>query len=459
MSIKYKIALLFSLLVTIILALVSVSVFYFSVEERNESFKRRVKKRALYTAKIYEDVTDSGFAVLRRMDATAVTFYNKSVTITGNNDSYVYLYADSVNDSLYLTKEQIEKTKIEGEYFFTHKDRTAFAIHRTSNNLNYIVAFAAMDSDSKEYVTQLREILLLALFLAIVLSFLTGIIFARRLVGPIERITGEVNLISSQDLSKRVKIDNSKNELTKLAETFNDLLNRLQESFAIQRRFISNASHELSTPLTSISSQLEVSMQKNRTEAEYKEVIASVYDDIRELQLITQSLLDIAKAGSQGTIELAEVRLDELLFKVVSDIQKQNKEYKALLNFEVFPEEEKLLTVFGNANLLYTAIKNIIENGCKYADNYKSTITAEFNLTSIIIRVSNHGNVISEVDMENIFQPFFRTDSAQDKPGFGLGLTLAKNILSLHNGTVNVQSTQQAGTIFTVELPNISFKN
>jgi len=459
MSIKYKIALLFSLLVTIILALVSISVFYFSVEERNESFKRRLKKRALYTANIYEDVTDSGFAVLRRMDATAVTFYNKSVTITGLNDSYVYLYADSANETLYLTKEQIQKAKIDGEFYFTHKGRAAFAVHRISNNLNYIVAFAAVDNDAKEYVAQLRDILLLALFLAIVLSFLTGVIFARRLVRPIERITGEVNLISSQDLSKRVKIDNSKNELTKLAETFNDLLNRLQESFAIQRRFISNASHELSTPLTSISSQLEVSMQKNRTETEYKEVIASVYDDIRELQLITQSLLDIAKAGSQGSIELTEVRLDELLFKVVSDIQRQNKEYHALLNFEVFPEEEKLLTVFGNSNLLYTAIKNIIENGCKYADNYKSTISAEFNAAIITIKVSNQGNIISEADMQHIFQPFFRADSAQDKPGFGLGLTLAKNILSLHNGTVNVQSTVQTGTIFTVELPNISYKN
>jgi two-component system sensor histidine kinase ArlS len=456
MSIRYKIALLFSFLVMIILALVSIAVYFFSVKERHELFNNRLIKRAMYTAGVYADLSDSSFAVLRKLDASGTSaFYDKSITITKVNGGYAYMYSDSTRDSLFLDRSIFEKVRTESPYFFSFNNKSAAAVLHTDSSSNFIVAVAAIDRDGMEYLSNLKKILLIALLLAVLLSFFAGIIFAKRIIAPIKRITGEVNLITSKDLSRRIKVDKEKDELTTLAKTFNSLLNRVQDSFAIQHRFISNASHELSTPLTAVSSQLEVAMQKDRTPTEYQEVITSVYDDIRELQLLTQTLLDIAKAGSHGDIDLAEVRVDETLFKVISAIQKQNKGYRATLNFSVFPEEEKRLTIFGNANLLYSALKNIIENGCKYDANLKADVSAEFNETRIIIKVSNRGDVIEAGDLQNIFQPFFRTGSAQEKPGFGLGLTLTKGILSLHKGTIHVTSTREAGTTFTVILPNI----
>ena len=369
MSIKYKIALLFSLLVTIILATLSVSVYFFSADERENSFKIRLKNRALSTAKVYSGINDKNFSVLQKMDAAAVaSLYNKSLTIAVNNESHEYMYSEKPGDSLYLTKEIIEKTKIDNEHFFTYKNKKAIAVYNIDSDNNFIVAVSASDIDGKEYLRQLKKILLIAMMLSVVFSFYAGILFANNLIRPIKRIIREVNLITSNNLSQRIKINDAKDELTTLALTFNNLLDRLQDSFAIQRRFISNASHELSTPLTSISSQLEVAMQKNRSPEEYRDVMESLYEDIKELQLLTRSLLDIAKIGSQGSIDLDEVRLDELLFKVLSDVKKQNKGYKIQMNFETFPTDEKLLTIFGNFNLLYIALKNIIENGCKYSD-------------------------------------------------------------------------------------------
>jgi signal transduction histidine kinase len=290
---------------------------------------------------------------------------------------------------------------------------------------------------------------------AAILSFFTGLLFSVNLIRPIKKLTGEVNLISSNNLSQRIESGNAKDELNRLAQTFNGLMDRLQDSFATQRRFISNASHELSTPLTSISSQLEVALQRSRTEKEYQEVMQSVYEDIQELQQLTRSLLDIAKTGSQGSLDLADIRLDEVLFKVVSDVQKQNRNYKANLHFESFPEDEQLLTTFGNANLLFIAFKNIIENGCKYADNNQSAVSVEVDGPKIIVKVSNRGDIIAEADIRNIFQPFFRTDSAVKKPGFGLGLTLTRRIISLHKGSVTVQSDVEKGTVFTIQLYNM----
>lgn len=455
MSIKYKIVMLFVALVTLIVAIGSLSVYFFSVKERQDTFRIRLMNRALSTARVYAGISDSNFSVLRRMDIAAVaSLYDKSISIVGNSIQD-YMYSENPGDSMVLTKDIIEHAQIEHEYFFTYRNKKAVAIHFTDNNNNFIVAVAATDIDGQGYLRQLKGILLFALVLAAALSFLAGILFAKSLIRPIKNITREVNLISTNDLSQRIKLNNSRDELTNLAETFNHLLDRLQDSFATQRRFISNASHELSTPLTSISSQVEVAMQKKRTPEEYLDVMQSVYEDIRELQQLTHSLLDIAKTGTHGSIDLTEVRLDEVLLKVVSEVQRQNVGFKVTLNFEVFPEEEKLLCIFGNANLLYIAFKNIIENGCKYADNHVSDVSVIFDKAYVLVKVANKGDVIAEADIQNIFQPFFRTDSAQNKPGFGLGLTLTKRILSLHKGAIVVDSDLEKGTIFTVELPNI----
>lgn len=447
---------LFVALVTLIVAMGSITVYFFSVKERQDTFRIRLKNRALSTAKVFAGTRDNNLNLLRRMDTTGVSsLYDKSICIVGNTNHIDYTYAENPGDSMVLTNDVIERTQTEGEFFFTSGNKKAVAVHYTENAANFIVAVAAADIDGEEYLRQLKGILLFSLLLAAVLSSVAGILFAKSLIKPIKNISREVNLITTNDLSQRIKLNNSGDELTNLAETFNHLLDRLENSFDTQRRFISNASHELSTPLTSISSQVEVAMQKRRTPEEYLDVMQSVYEDIRELQQLTRSLLDIAKTGAHGSIDLTEVRLDEVLLKVVSEVQNQNVGFKAMLNFDVFPDDEKLLCIFGNANLLYIAFKNIIENGCKYADNHVSEIAVIFDKAKVLITVANKGDVIAEADIQNIFQPFFRADSAKNKPGSGLGLTLTKRILSLHKGTIIVESNPEKGTIFTIELPNI----
>lgn len=456
MSIKLKIAFLFAILVTIILAIVSISVYVFSEKERADSFRNILRNRALSTAKVYAGIKDSNVSVLQRLDAAGVaSLNNKSISIIDLSGFQYYMFADAAGDSLFLTQKIIDKTTSKSAYFFNYRDKKAVAVYHTGNSKNFIVAVAASDNYSEEYLAHLKKILLIAMLSAALLSFFTGLLFAVNLIRPIKRLTGEVNLITSNNLSQRIDTKNTKDELDKLAQTFNGLMDRLQDSFSIQRRFISNASHELSTPLTSISSQLEVALQRTRTTDEYRDVMKSVHEDIQELQQLTRSLLDIAKAGSHGSLDLAEVRVDEILFKVVSDVQKQNQTYKAHLSFETFPEDENLLTTFGNSNLLYIALKNIIENGCKYADNHQSTVSVLFADLTIIVKVANKGDVIAEADIQNIFQPFFRSDSAIKKPGFGLGLTLTRRILSLHKGFISVESDIQSGTVFTIQLSNI----
>jgi signal transduction histidine kinase len=247
-----------------------------------------------------------------------------------------------------------------------------------------------------------------------------------------------------------------KDELSKLSETFNDLLNRLQESFDTQRRFISNASHELSTPLTSISSQLQVTLQKERSLHEYRQVLQSIQEDVQQMGQLTKSLLEIAKTGTQGTIELREVRIDEVLLKVIADVKKINAEYEVAFNFGELPDDEKSCMVFGNSDLLYSALENIIENGSKYSHDKRSAVELSFSNQSIVIMVMNKGDVISEEEIELIFQPFFRSANAMDVKGFGLGLALAKRIVGLHKGIIEEQSDLEQGTRFIIKLPSLT---
>jgi signal transduction histidine kinase len=455
LKIKVKITALFTLLVTAILLLLSFSVYYFSKLERRETFKGRVTGRANINSQIYTIVGDTNLAALRRFDSSSVTIPQKSVIIYNSRDVPIYYFVARGADTVKATPEILRAAKANQRYYFMEGEKEAVAFHYVDGKNRIVIVVAGYDSEGWTRLRELKNILFGSLMTGIAMTLLVGYAFSTQLVKPIAQIIHEVNEISSQNLSHRIRAGSSQDELNQLANTFNELLNRLQESFLIQRRFISNASHELSTPLTSILSQLEVTLHKDRSREEYQQVMKSVHEDVRQMQQLTKSLLEIAKTGSQGSIELIEVRVDEVLLKVTADVQKINESYNVDLNFGEFPEDEKNFIVFGSSDLLYSALKNVIENGCKYSPDHVSIVNLSFPSGKVVIRVKNEGDVIAEEEIENIFQPFYRSTNVGQAKGFGLGLALAKRIIGLHKGDIDVQSDIITGTIFTITLPSM----
>ena len=456
MSIKVRISLLFALFVTVILLLLNISIYYFTSVDRKEIFKKRLKNRAISTAQSYAATAQDNLSMLQKMDITGLaSLHNKSVFIFSLDDKPLYTFDDDGKDSLFLSKDIIEKAKTQKEFYFLIDNKEGVALQYNSSEGNFVVAVAAYDEDGIDNLKRLKNILIVSLLIAIIVALIFGYIFSRGLTMPIMRMVRQANLISSSNFSSRLETGKTKDELYLLTASFNNLLDRLQESFQIQRRFISNASHELSTPLTSISSQLEVTLQKERTIDEYKKMIASVQEDTLQLQQLTRSLLEIAKTGTHGSINLSEVRVDEVIIKVASDVKKRDNKCNIKLDFGEFPDDERLVDVFGNIDLLYSAFKNLIENGCKYSDDKTTAVGIDYSDKKIVIKISSKGDVIAQSDIQNIFEPFFRAGPALTKPGFGLGLTLAKRIISLHKGTIDVTSDPETGTIFTILLPSI----
>jgi signal transduction histidine kinase len=455
MPVRLRITLLFSLLAFIILSLVCSVIYSISSEARVENIQRRLTNRAITTARLLSQREIFDQALIRRIDSsTTIALKEKTVQAYDEQNRLVYRYSDVPNDTFSIAATKLQTARENGQLFFTIKDKEAVAYHYTRGNLPMIIVVAAEDTEGKDQLKNLLRILLVSFLIGNILVWLAGYFFSKRLLQPIRRISDDVAEISAQNLARRIEAGKTKDEWYQLSSTLNDLLNRLQESFDLQRRFIANASHELSTPLTAISSQLEVTLNKERSAEDYKRVMQSIYQDVQQLNKLTQTLLEFAKAsGNAGGLEIDLLRIDEIILNIPSEVAKSIAACSVKINFDEMPEEEENLLVFGNEALLFTAIKNIVFNACKFSEDHQALVTLRITDKQIVIAISDKGPGIHPAEMDRIFQPFYRLEEARTTGGFGLGLPLANRIIKMHKGTIDVQSFPGKGTTFTIILP------
>jgi len=348
----------------------------------------------------------------------------------------------------------LDNARVNGGVYYTEGAKEVVAYHYADNNSRLVMVVAGEDIEGRENLRNLLEILLISFLVGNIFVLIAGYFFSKGLLQPVKNISRDVAEISAQNLARRIEPGKSKDEWYQLSVTINDLLNRLQESFDMQRRFISNASHELSTPLTAISSQLEVSLQRERTAEEYKNVLQSIHQDVQHLTKLTQTLLEFAKAsGNPGGLEIDLVRIDEIILGLPAAVAKINSAYTVKIEFENLPEEEESLLVFGNEPLLFTAINNIVVNACKYSGDHVANVKLQVLENTIVIDVKDNGKGIETDEIEKIFQPFYRTDESRTEQGFGLGLSLANRIIKIHKGSIDVSSEINKGTTFHIKLP------
>jgi signal transduction histidine kinase len=455
MPVRLRITLLFALLVFIILSIVCTGIYYFSYTARLDTIKKRLTNRAITTARLLSQKEIFNQRLVQRIDSlTTIALTNKTVQAYDYKNKKIYNYSDLPGDTLNISNDILDNTRFKGNIYFSIRNKEAVAFHYVDNQSRIVIISAGEDEDGQETLNRLLKILVISFLIGNIFVLAVGYLFSRGLLQPIRKITDDVAEISAQNLARRIQTGQTKDEWYHLSHTLNDLLDRLQESFELQRRFISNASHELSTPLTSISSQLEVSLQKERVAEDYKKVMQSIYQDVRHMSNLTQTLLEFAKAsGNTGGLEINLVRMDEIILQLPAEIVKINNAYSIILQFDDLPEDEENLLVFGNETLLLTAIKNIVVNACKYSENHQATVHLKMQDQSILIIIEDQGAGIPKEELAKIFQPFYRVEEHRATGGFGLGLSLAERIIKLHKGTIEVASEKGKGTTFYISLP------
>jgi signal transduction histidine kinase len=455
MPVRVRITLLFSLLVFVILSIVCSGIYYFSYQSRINTIKTRLTNRATTTARLLSQREIFDRELVRKIDSfTTISLTNKTVQAYNFLNRRIYRYSDVPGDSIEVSEEILNDARVNETVFFSRGMKEAVALHYTDNNARMVVVTAAEDREGKQNLHSLLNILMLSFLIGNIFVLVTGYFFSKGLLMPVRKITEDVAEISAQNLARRIQTRKTKDEWQNLARTLNELLNRLQESFELQRRFISNASHELSTPLTSISSQLEVALQRERDAEEYKKVMQSIHQDVQHMSKLTQTLLEFAKAsGDRGGLEINLVRIDEILLGLPAELSKINSTYSVKLQFDDVPEEEEKLLVFGNEALLLTAVKNIVVNACKYSGDHKASVHLKISEQYLMIEVIDKGPGIPGEEIKNIFQPFYRVEDDRTAGGFGLGLSLAERIIKIHKGRIEVHSNPGVGTTFTIKLP------
>jgi signal transduction histidine kinase len=440
---------------SLLLFLLCSIIYYFSYINRLNNIKTHLTNRTLTTASLLGQPEIFDSAIISKINATTreiPEITNESIQAYKDQNKRIYTYSDIPNDSIRIINGILNEAKLKTIYFFSVGKKEAVAHYFSADRM--VIIASAFDADGRSDLRRIKIILYFSFTGILLIAFISGWAFSKKLLQPVKKIADDVNHISAQNLEQRIESGDTNDEWNYLTETLNELLDRLQESFEMQRRFISSASHELSTPLTAVSSQLEVALQRTRSAGEYQKVMQSVSQDVHHLSKLIQTLLAFATVSDiKGGIEINSIRIDEILMQIPGEITKMNQEYNVKLDFDQLPENVEKLLVFGNAELLLTAVKNVVSNACKYSTNHLAKIKLTVESEQIIIAVKDDGKGISENDLKNIFQPFYRSEDSKSTAGFGVGLPLAYRIIKLHKGKIKVDSVVGKGTTVLIQLP------
>lgn len=453
MKIRSRLSFQFTLIVASILILFSGSVYFFSATYRKQEFYKRLTDKALTTGRLFIEVDEVDSVLLKIIDKNTVNILpQEEVFIFDGHDKEVYRSRDIVREK--PTPEELHEIRQKGEYRFKQGNFEKEGIVYHARDKAYLVVASATDVYGLSKLRNLRFILVIGFIFSAVLTLLGGWIFSGQALRPISQVIKQVESITGFNLNKRVNEGNRRDEIAQLAITFNQMLNRIQEAFETQKSFVSNASHELRTPLTVITGQIEVTLLNKRDAAEYERILGSILEDIRDLNKLTNGLLEIAQADLDiARMQVRNFRVDELLWQARNDVMKRNPDYNVQISVKNLPENEGALSVAGIEPLFKTALTNLMDNGCKFSPDKQVKVIFDSTGDEVLLQFEDRGIGINEADKQRIFEPFYRAENARRIPGQGLGLPLTRRIVSMHHGTFHISSEIEKGTVISLSFP------
>ena len=304
-----------------------------------------------------------------------------------------------------------------------------------------------------ETLERLLSALLLGGPLLVLVAALGGYLLAARALAPIDHITRTARRISAQDLSARLNLPATKDEVGRLATTFDEMLARLDDSFRRERRFTADASHELRSPVTAILGQAEFALSRARTPTDYQAILTRIRQEAERMQRLIGRMLTLARVETgRHPLHIAPTDIPRLLNTLVDTLQPQAAAKGLTLNVTT----PAALTIATDADSLTQILLNLLENAIHYTDQGHVDLVATPSADSLQIRVSDTGQGIPPEHLPHLFQPFYRVDPSrsQSRGNVGLGLTLTYELAQLLGGQIEVTSQPQVGTTFTLVLPN-----
>ncbi len=313
-------------------------------------------------------------------------------------------------------------------------------------------------SHEDQLISDYRQRLLLVLLAGVLLSAIVGIFVAGKGLKPIEEITRTMQHISAHQLHRRLGQTDWPPELDDLAAAFDGMLDRLEDSFNRLSQFSADLAHELRTPINNLIGETEVSLSRERSPEDYREVLGSSLEEYSRLSRVIESLLFLARAESpEAHVEKKMFDLREEIHDVVEFYEAIAEEKGVALYFEESPANKDETVLNADSTLFRQALSNLISNALRYTQSGGKIIVAVNKIAGRFVEISvrDNGTGIDSEHLSRVFDRFYRADSSRSGsgPGSGLGLAIVKSIMHLHGGKASVESERQKGTIVTLTFP------
>lgn len=384
-----------------------------------------------------------------------IIFPNRYVLLTDNTGKPIASSANLSGSTIAIPASVLAEARARG---FGHATISGLRVAVVPLSADQTLGYAAVAEPLSVVEVGLRELrrdLFAGVLLVLLLASAGGYFLARKSLAPIASMNSQTQRISAENLSARLDVTNSRDELGRLATTINALLARLENSFQQQQRFIADASHELRTPLAVLRGETEVALGKRRSVDEYQQSLSLIQDEAERLSHLVEDLFILAGQPIDMRMALSQERVS--LNDAIRDCGRAARVLATRKGVQLKLQDDfPSLAVNGDEELIKRMLLNLLDNAVKYTPEggeISLALARQNGNAEIVVRDTGIG--IPETDQSRVFDRFFRVDKARARAlgGAGLGLSIAQWIVEVHGGEIGVASAPGEGSTFTVRLP------
>ncbi|MBN8651104.1 MAG: HAMP domain-containing histidine kinase [Cytophagales bacterium] len=452
MKIRNRILLFLAGSFPVVLGIALLAVYFSMAEYREEEFLQRLKEKTTTTLRLLIDVQKIDHALLRALDETTINnLYDEKILLFDADGKIIYA---SVDDTAVLFPLDLLQDLKEGttEIFYREGEYDVYAHVLEKNGEKYYAIGKANDIYGKEKLRFLVWTLLGVFTVSVLLEALIALYLSRQISQPIVRLTDEVNNKSINNLTQ-VYVPATRDEIASLANGFNNMLGRVEQSYSYQKNLIHHVSHELKTPIAVLISNIERVLNEKDPQ-HWQESLEFQKNGLMQMSTVVTTLLDISKFETDPTHVFTEsVRVDELIFSCIESLQAvyPTARFEVAINKNVNDAGE--LSCPGNERMLHIAFINVLKNAIAYSDDERVAIEITTEKNKLCVWVDNNGPTLSDKDQAGLFSYFFRGNNTIKKVGIGLGLVMVSKIILLHHGTILYLITESNKNRFVISLP------